>query len=507
MITAAPALTALTGGYDQVISRFRHASRGFYGGPAVNGDTLDAALRSVEGLDPPALLEQTRAAVGASNPESLRIAALPVLGRLLAEVAVGAIIHTLIDTATDWFNNRSASQELEDSAEGACDALAEITDVSETGIAEIFAALEEIIDQLCVFLTRVDPAEFPHEFTECVRTGSELIDDAGRAVLASCRERDEAVSGCLDEFLARGEKICDNPCRVTETPDCVGTPEQQKPVPDPAPEDAPQPHGPAPQPQPVPEKGDCPPEDVPTTPQTVTPEPAPLPEPKPGPASSTPPLPPVEPEPAPEPQPQPQPVPEKGDCPPEDVPTTPQTVTPEPEAVEEPVEPSDPGPAPAPEEVPLPEENREAECPPGPPVEDSCCGPLGALGVGVALLCLEVLVAALEEGLMDCPIPEPMPELEPEPESGDAPPPPEDLAEVPEPPPPPKQNIPAAVPPPAAESVPPAPESVRPPVETAPAAAPPTPPVGEQAVSEPPAPEPEPEPQSGLGGARKAGQW
>lgn len=456
-------LTGTAGDYERVVHQLRASSRGSYRGPAVGGGELSSALGGIEGLDPVALVDNTRAAVGSSDPSRMHGAILPVLPRLLGQAALGEMLGRVVDSARDWFDNRSASEQVEESSEQACGALTDIRDVSEGGITEILHVLQSTVNQLCAFLAQVDPVEHRREFEECVGTGAALIDDAGAAILACCRERDAAVAGCLDEFLARGEAVCEVPCRVRDTPQVA-----EADCPPPAPVDCP-PESP----------GSAPPGSPPTEPQSAGPPPAGSEQGKPGPG-------------------QPKPI---GPLPGEENPPPTEAEVCEVEQAQDCV-------------VAEPEVGT-------PPVGGAgggvCHGVLGAVGVGVAVLGLGLLMSCLGEVTVgEDPAPEPDPDPEPalipapEPEPVPDPepvPPPKDLSQVPEPTPPPKKNLgayqqaswPEAEPADPADPAPAPTESARwqapaPEVESAPTPTPtPTP--------EPAAPAPSPM------GARKAGQW
>lgn len=383
------------------------ASAGRYGGAGVSPETIAQAAGTVDGLDPSLLLSHTHAAVTGSHARGLRGGILGEVLEFVAQAAFGEILGRLAERAQDWFLNRDSSEELIDAASDAADALDEVTETSDAACGEVLIALEAVIAQLCAFLARVDPREHPGMFAECVDAGAELIDSAGACIVDTCRDRDAAVAGCLDAFLARGQAVCEQPV----SPGVPGVAE--------------------PAPPPKKQVGE-----LPTAPQAAqeAPEPA-------APAKK-----PME---VGEPPAQEPPAPPKKPVEVGEVPTTPQTVTPEPE------------PEPEPEAHPEPVEECDVAAP-----GTEFCGALGLVGVGVAL----IGVALVLEALADCtvsepvPVPEPAPEPAPEPVPEPPAPPTPDLAEVPEPPPPPKkiEATPAAAPPP-----PPAPAPA-PPVESAP---------------------------------------
>lgn len=479
-------------GYGAAVDMLRTASRGTYGGPRVPVPSLIDALRTTEGLNPDDLVTHTRTAAGPAAGAWLG-PLLQGLLTLLAEIALAELLRRLVDRAQDWWDDRDAARKLEDSAEDAGNALKDIEDVADTALTEITDALTAVISHLCAFLSRIDPATHPGMFQECVGAGSDLIDSAGDALLQTCADRDEAVAGCLDEFLARCEAVCEQPVAVPQKdvarcdkPPAAPVPAPESPVPPVAPGvpvspvapvapgfsgeavTAPQSSGaPTPAPAPPTSAGGSAPvapvaQEQTTTPQATAPA---VPE---TPADDHPPTTPTEsvPETAPD-----------GDAP-EDLPTSPQTVTPGP--VDETT-----------------------------PAAGNCADVLGAAGLGVAALGLALLISLLEECLPELAgadlvpdvVPEPAeaaePLMEPAAESGIEPETESALAEVPEPTPPPKQT---------------APEPPAPPTDLDDVPEPPPPP--KQEIPTPPAadmPAPAPDntstPAPVPGGARKAGEW
>ncbi|RSZ64255.1 hypothetical protein EAH68_04445 [Corynebacterium hylobatis] len=420
MAAAAAAL-----GYRGIVQMLSSASRGSYRGPSISVDMLSRVLGSTEGLDTAQLVEHTRAAVGSSDTGMLKGGIVESLFTFLAQAAFGEILGRVVDNVGDWFSNRDDSEDIVRDAEAVDKTLCDIEEVNETGVEEILLALRAVIGQLCAFLNQVDPAQHPREFAECVAAGADLIDSAGGTIMDCCRDRDSAVTACLDEFLDRGTAVCEKPA----TGACATVVCEENPP------TAPTKH--------VPGKVTTVTE-TPTVPQStgepVPEKPVAVEEP-----DCDPPAPPGKPVATP-------------DC----EPTVPQSV--------EPVE-----------DCPEPVETPEPECvdPPAPGESGSsdCCGVLGLVGVGVAILGVGLLITALEDCIPEIPpAPEPEPEPVPEPVAEPPAPPKQDLTDVPEPPPPPKQ----AAPPPVA-----APAAV--PMATA--------------------PEPPPAPAPAPGGARKAGAW
>ncbi len=380
-------------GFRDATQMLEGVSRGVYRGPGVSAESIAEAVSATEGLDAGQLVTATQAAVGESSATTLQGGILGQVARTLGEVALGEILRRVVDHARDWFDNRDRSDGLLHDSRDSAEALEDIDAVAETACTEVVLALRAVIMQLCTFLHHLDPAVHTREFSECVGAGAALIEDAGQMILDCCRDRDTAVTACLDEFLLRGTAVCEEPVCLprAEVADCP----------------------PAAQPSPGPTAPLTTPSDVPEVSQAVTPSPAA--------------------DPAPEPSP-PKPL---------EVPTTPQAM---------PV----PEPMSAPEGPVVTEDVYE-----GTPAGESCCGVIGAVGVGIALLGLALLI----ESLGDCLV---VPEEAVEPEQPQEPvlpaepaavePVPEpDLAAVPEPPPPPKQAGTTPVPPSPEPPPPPAP--------------------------------------------------
>lgn len=438
-------------GYRGIVQMLSSASRGSYHGPRVSVDMLSRALGSTEGLDTAQLVAHTRAAVGSSDVGMMRGGIVESLFTFLAQAAFGEILGRVVDTVSDWFTNRDDSEDIVRDAEAVDKALCDIETVNETGIEETLFALRSVIAQLCSFLNQVDPTQHPREFAECVAAGADLIDSAGGTIMDCCQDRDNAVSACLDEFLDRGTAVCEKPatgaCTTVvceqDAPAATATPVQGNATTVTDTPTVPQSVG-----EPVPEK----PVGEPPAPTEKPAAETPVPE-KPVPGKTVP----VDEPDADSPAPPAQPV-VTPDC----EPTVPQSVepvetVPEPECVAAPV--------------------------PGGSSSSDCCGVLGVVGVGAALLGIGLLITALEDCVPEIPpAPEP-PAPEPEPVSGPAAEPPAppkpDLDAVPEPPPPPKQVV------------------------TAPAAAP----AADPEVPVTPEPQPAPAAASTPGGARKAGAW
>lgn len=408
-------------GYRGIVQMLAGASRGSYRGPAIPVDTLAQAVSSTEGLDPGTLVEHTRAAAGTAGTSGVRGELMDSLFTFLSQAAFGEILGRVADNVSDWFTHREESDRLTEDAEDAGEALQDIEDVADTGIEETLFALRAVITQLCAFLKQIDPAVHPREFTECVAAGADLIDSAGSTILDCCSDRDTAVTACLDEFLARGNNVCEKPASCART-DVVC--EESAPAP----------------------------ADSRTTPGTTSQESTP----QPGestsdrPVTAEPPAPPKKPL-------EQTTAPQSVDTPPDlpDIPDPEEQAAACPEGTEQTQPPQQP-------QQPQPGDSTAAT---------DCSGILGLVGAGVAILGIGLLVAALEDCVAETvSAPEPPPDPVPEP----PPPPTQDLAEVLEPPPPPKQDlaeVPEPPPPPKQAPV----QAAAPPVDTPPVVAEPQP--------------------------------
>lgn len=535
---------SLLGDYSQAVSQFQAASQGGYSGPSTPIGLLGDMVGSVEGINPGDLVTNTVSAMGARRPgrggNGLREF---LLGTVLS-LAGGAIVDHLRGVQDDFEKERDEADDLVESAQQCSDAIEDVVDVSDSAVAELISAVIPLINILTMLLQR-------HPLGKVIipvisRIGGELIDQTNDTITQTCRDRDTAIENCYDEFERRCIEVCERELPETPPePEC-GCEEKPKECPQPEPEAcAPAQPSPAPAPS-APSQ--------PTQPSSPAVPQQPV-EPKP----ETPAVPPEKPEPT-----QPAAVPEK-ECPPAEgkpqpaKPTEPHSVPTEP-ASTPPEEQHTPcschtekeaqscgcsehqreigttKPADAGAEVPAapveqevidcPEEpvrGEDCEKPEQPPVagegeckpEEACCGSLGLLGVGVAILGLGLLAEAavdfvenLPEPVPD-PVPEPKPEPEPQPEPEPCPPPaPEPAPDNGVAPPPPElNNVPEPEAPPEKLAHMQAAEAPAPQPTPAPAPAPesaPGPAAGAEATPEMP---PQESSETSSVHARKAGQW
>lgn len=543
---------SLLGDYSQAVSQFQAASQGGYSGPSTPIGLLGDMVGSVDGINPGDLVTNTASAMGARRPgrggNGLREF---LLGTVLS-LAGGAIMDHLRGVQDDFDKERDEAGDLVESAQQCSDAIEDVVDVSDSAVAELISAVIPLINILTMLLQR-------HPLGKVIipvisRIGGELIDQTNDTITQTCRDRDTAIENCYDEFERRCTEVCERELPETPPePEC-GCEEKRKECPQPEPE----PCAPA-QPSPAP---------APSTPSQPTQPAQPSAPAAPQQPVETKPETPVAPPEKPEPT-QPATVPEK-DCPPVEekpqpahVPTEPASTAPEEEhtpcrcnaekeaqscgcgahqrelgttkpadaGVEVPTEPvpqkvvdCPENVEPAAEDIECPEEPvgdedcEEAEQPPGAEAgeckpEDACCGSLGLLGVGVAILGLGLLAEAAMDFVENLPepepVPEPVPEPEPQPEPEPCPPPaPEPAPDNGVTPPPPElNNVPEPEVPPEKLAHMQAAEAPAPQPAPAPAPAPepaPGPAAGAEATPEMP---PQESSETSSVHARKAGQW
>lgn len=545
---------SLLGDYSQAVSQFQAASQGGYSGPSTPIGLLGDMVGSVDGINPGDLVTNTASAMGARRPgrggNGLREF---LLGTVLS-LAGGAIMDHLRGVQDDFDKERDEAGDLVESAQQCSDAIENVVDVSDSAVAELISAVIPLINILTMLLQR-------HPLGKVIipvisRIGGELIDQTNDTITQTCRDRDTAIENCYDEFERRCTEVCERELPETPPePEC-GCEEKRKECPQPEPE----PCAPA-QPSPAPAPSTPSQPTQPAQPSAPAAPQQPV-EPKP----ETPVAPPEKPEPT-----QPATVPEK-DCPPVEekpqpatpsepshVPTEPASTAPEEEhtpcrcteekaahtcdcgehqrelgttkpadaGVDVPIEPvpqevvdCPEDEEPVAEEAKCPEESLESddceepEQPPGAEAgeckpEEACCGSLGLLGVGVAILGLGLLAEAAMDFVENLPEPEPVPEPVPEPEPEPCPPPaPEPAPDNGVTPPPPElNNVPEPEAPPEKLAHMQAAEAPAPQPAPAPAPAPepvPGPAAGAEATPEMP---PQESSETSSVHARKAGQW
>lgn len=543
---------SLLGDYSQAVSQFQAASQGSYAGPSTPLDLLGSMIGSVDGIKPQELVRGTSAAMGGRRPARGGGGLKGFLVGTVLSIAGNALMDHLGGVQKDFEQERDEADELTGKAQQCSNAIEDIVGVSDTSLTELFSAVVPLLNILTMIASKHPLGRFIVPIISSI--GANVIEQTNDMVMTTCRDRDSAIEQCYDKFEECCSKVCERELPKTPPEPARGCepPLADAPCPSAPPTVTGQPPADTTQPAQTPPAEACeatapPTKAAPicTTPAGVPPAP-PNPAPNPAPSPVPPTAPPTVPSVAP---PVATPPPQSPVCPPPAAPVEQPCTQPAQAPVA--LEPIQPAQTPCPEEQPrqvtvqqdtevqhdaeTKQETAEREqeiveceqettrvaqqCPP----EQSCCGCLGALGVGIAIIGVGLLAAAAAECLENMPIPEePCPEPPPAPEppapeppapepcpppapeppapeppqDGVIPPPPE-LAEVEEPTPPPEkvahmQAAGAPAPPPPSEPAP-APESGPAPEAT-------------QAPA-PPAPEPAPVPEDKTVHARKAGQW
>lgn len=555
---------SLLGDYSQAVSQFQAASLGGYSGPSTPIGLLGDMVGSVDGIKPDDLVSSTASAMGARRPRRGGNGLRDFLLGTVLSLAGGALMDHLRGVQDDFEKERDEADDLVESAQQCSEAIEDVVDVSDSAVAELISAVIPLLNILTMLLQRHPLGKVI--VPEIARIGGDLIDQTNDTITQTCRDRDTAIENCYGEFERRCSEVCER--ELPETPPepecgCEDKPKQcAQPAPEPCeptkpaqstepvapaqPSPAPAPSTPAPPQQPV-EQGVEQPvvpqeEPAPTRPAAAPEKECPPDEEKPQPAKpSQPPSTPIETVEQPKPEstaPEAQHTPcgchaekEAQSCGCSEQQREVETTKPADAGVESPTEPVQQKVIDCPEDMkPVaeekecteePVEGEDCEAPEQPPVaepgeckpEESCCGSLGILGVGVAILGLGLLAEAAVDFIENLPEPEPVPVPEPEPEpqpepepcpppapepapdNGVTPPPPE-LNNVPEPEAPPEKLAHMQ----AAEAPVPAPDP-------APAPAPEPAPGPAPATEAAPDIAPQESSETSSVHARKAGEW
>ncbi|MCZ9309356.1 hypothetical protein ACUY3K_03435 [Corynebacterium uberis] len=300
-------MTAQAQAYAKVVAQLQGAARGRWVGPAIAPGVLNQALSTTAGLDTKALVGQVSAAVGKSGPQGLSGGIMDQILRLLGQIAVGTISSGIASIIEDWARGRKDAKDFEKSGRDAACAIDRIDKGCSTSSSAIIEVMGQAVGLLCVQLRLLEPMCGPAHaaaFASVLRIATTLIDCAGRLVMDTCHDRDDAIKGCFELLLKRGDALCEAPsrpvpgessedtcpqppaqeCPAPETPKTPKTPNVPAPAPSPAPAPAPETPAPAPAPQapeqpqapekpqqPAPPAPQAPPLAEPTVPQDQTP--------------------------------------------------------------------------------------------------------------------------------------------------------------------------------------------------------------------------------------------
>lgn len=449
---------SLLGDYAHAVASFQAASAGAYAGPSTPVSSLSSAFGTVDGLDSAQLVAQTSNAVGGRRPNRGGTKLRELLLESAFSIAGGALSKRLVSVQEDHEEDRRHAEYLERSAQQCSTAVDDVADVASSAITEVISAAIPLLNILTMLLTRHPLGRLiPH----IAAIGGGIIEETNATILGTCRERDEAIEGCYEEFERRCECMCSRelPKAAPEVARCEAAAQ------------SPSTHSTGVEPKSAP-VDNCSPASAPAAPVTAT-TPAACPSPsQPVQSCSEPANPPVR---STQPPLAAQPTVPAAVEPPQPAtsqPLAPQPVTPQPvmpltkpcATTEAPViynivEQNNAGGSPACSHAVAEAgiESQQCQCNFGTATaeakavataESNCCGTLGAVGLGVALVGIGVLVAAVMECMevpeAECPEPEPEPEPAPQPPPPPAPPvgengvfvPPPELAEVEQPAPP-----------------------------------------------------------------------
>lgn len=486
---------------DAIISTFQLAAGGLSAASSNIPQRIRRLFGRTDGLKPGALPSAHDELLKAKSDKIKSKGLLGKVQRILGIFASGLLMESIIEIVAEWMFQEEKTAGLKGSSDKTDQNCQDADAIAAKVGAAVTEALNAHMEQVKAALASIDRNEHPEEFAAVVRCGDDAIDQTTKILQDLVKDRDECISSTLNQMLSDAAEVCG--CETPRVPTPCELPEEKTPATK------------CPEPPKI-----CAP--VETMPATVCPPPAVAPAPTPG--SVTPPAPAPAPTPAPEPVPTPPPAPVPATPAPElDKPcpkeTRPATVVPQeppapakpcpPEESKQPVPPSPPSPPNPPEDK---EPSEPAPCPPESTPEPECeptekadCSLKTAIGIGMVILAVGVLIdialdclaAELPAPAPEPPAPEPQPEPAPAPPEAHQPPPPPITDPDKEPPPPPKKMV----PPPADHEPPPPPKQV-----TAPAPAP-----------EAPAPVPAPSAEPALVGAgsgggssinvHKAGAW
>ena len=263
---------SLMGDYSNAISQFQFACLGNYSGPSMPMNLLGELVGAVDGIAPENLVKNTVAAVGGNRPKGGGAGLAGYLQQDDSEVAQGAMREHLCGVQEDFDIDRQDAAHLTSSARQCSGAIADVVDVSDTALTELISAVIPLLNILSMVATKHPLARFIIPILSTI--GGRVIEETNHNIASTCRDRDDAIESCYNEFESRCECVCERPM-----PEECPTP--AKPTDDACPAPVEQcPETPTPT-KPVP-KEECPPPPLqPTEPAQVECPPEPKPEPEP----------------------------------------------------------------------------------------------------------------------------------------------------------------------------------------------------------------------------------
>lgn len=232
-------MTAQAQAYAKVVAQLQGAARGRWVGPAIAPGVLNQALSTTAGLDTKALVGQVSAAVGKSGPQGLSGGIMDQILRLLGQIAVGTISSGIASIIEDWARGRKDAKDFEKSGRDAACAIDRIDKGCSTSSSAIIEVMGQAVGLLCVQLRLLEPMCGPAHaaaFASVLRIATTLIDCAGRLVMDTCHDRDDAIKGCFELLLKRGDALCEAPSRPvpgeSSEDTCPQPPAQECPAPE-----------------------------------------------------------------------------------------------------------------------------------------------------------------------------------------------------------------------------------------------------------------------------------
>lgn len=295
---------SLLGDYSNAISQFQFACLGSYSGPSMPMNLLGELVGAVDGIAPENLVKNTVAAVGGNRPKGGGSGLERYLQQDDSELAQGAMREHLCGVQDDFTTDRQDAAHLTSSAEQCSGAIADVVDVSDTALTELVSAVIPLLNILSMVATKHPLARFIIPILSTI--GGRIIEETNHNIASTCRDRDDAIESCYNEFESRCECVCERPlpeeCPKPAKPTddacpapvekCPDTPAPTKKIPK---EECPppQPTEPAqvecpPKPKPMPEPDSkpeshhatsVPPQPTPPSPPPTPPEECPAPEP------------------------------------------------------------------------------------------------------------------------------------------------------------------------------------------------------------------------------------
>lgn len=221
------------GDFYSAVEEFTAACRSAgaeFDGPSIPREELAASCASLEGLDTELLLDATIQATGYNCDSQLGDA--PFRG-----VEVMPAVESV---ESGYRNERIRAAALVEGAARCGSAVDDVTRVSSTSISSCLGAGSELLTLFSAMMG----ASFDRAFSAgLVEAGSELIELCLSYSESEIAERDECVSGALEQFASDCE------CHCTAVPEQTPPPPPPPPpAPEPTPPPSPEPPAPAPAP-------------------------------------------------------------------------------------------------------------------------------------------------------------------------------------------------------------------------------------------------------------------